>query len=229
MIRLESGDDLIFSDFVINDEEFTPDSGVVRVRLKSRNGEVFYDDSPSFDAHIVIPAIEFGTLSADEPNKMVTLILNFESEGRSRVLRDFIRIEKHTFIFVTAENVRASLGVSVDELPDSDIDLYTRYYAINESLGVDILDEQYDATYGNELILYEEALRQTLFLELKLLKSFSVDDIRKTRLGSFDFEALRQRFEGLVRELRTKFVPEQASPVIPLLTVVARPDPFSGS
>jgi hypothetical protein len=228
MIRLESGDDLIFSDFVINDEQFTPDSGVVRVRLKARNGEVFYDDSPAFDAHIVIPASEFGTLLDNEPNKMFTLILNFQSEGRSRVFRDFIRLEKHTFIFVTPDNVRASLGVSASELPDSDVDLYSRYYAINESLGIDILAEQYNPTDANELILYEEALRQTLFLELKLLKSFSIDDIRKTRLANFDFEALRQRFEGLVRELRTKFVPEQASPIIPLLTIVARTDPFTG-
>jgi len=228
MIRLESGDDLVFSDFVINDEEFTPDSGVVRVRLRDREGTVIYEDSPAFNDHIVISESEFGTIPTDEPNIMFTLILNFDSEGRSRVLREFIRIEKHTFIFVTPENVRAALGVSEAELPDNQIDLYTRYYAVNESLGIDILDPAYDAREANELILYEEALRQTMFLELKLLKSFAIDDIRKSRLGQFDFQSLRDRFEALTRELRIKFVPEQILPTTPLLEVITRTDPFTG-
>jgi hypothetical protein len=229
MIRLESGDDLVFSSFVINDEEFTPDAGVVRVRLRNREGVVTYDDSPAFDNYIVIPESEFGVIPAEDANVMFSLILDFQSEGRDRVIREFIRVEKHTFIFVTPENVRAVLGVTENELPDNDIDLYSRYYAINQSLGVDVLDAAYDAKDGNELILYEEALRQTLFLELKLLKSFNIDDIRKSRLGTFDFQALRDRFETLIRELRVKFNEEEVLPTTPLLSVVARTDPFSGA
>lgn len=226
MIKIVSGDGVPLDTFRINDFLRTPDAGDVIVSCTDQSGNVLHAATVSFDADFGIPQ-GLLVVSSGSTLSFFNLKVQFQSEGKAYVYRDVIRANKDFMLVYNESDVRALLGVSQEELPNEDIDVY---HALNElvtELGDTIYDDDYMTL--NEVVRHHEALRQVNSLYLKVLQKDEVGDIKKTRFSISALQDLRTSLQGPYFNYKVQLSNSDQIPETPILEFVTRDDIITGA
>jgi len=227
MLRLTENTPLILTEFLIGDTVRVPEVGNVTIAVNTISGVELLNQTTPFDSDF---SYQGGfALGEGLAAQFLKLKVSFQSEGISRYYSETIRLEKDLPIFVTPEQVRNFLGVSDRELELEEIDLYASYISVAEILGdLLVIDDNTVADFNN-LIMYHAALVNCFSLELRLLKSTAIDDVKKTRLSKGNLKPFIEEISSKYNTLLAKFDPEQEIEPTQLVEVVARTDLFTGA
>lgn len=225
MLSVPNNEPLPLAEFQIGDYTYAPDFGTVSVSLKDHEGVEVHSSDVPFDADYSIPQ-DILNVSGSDILSFFKLTVRFTSENRLRIFTDIVRV--HTDFMITSEpaNVRNLIGLSVEELPDKEIDFIYSFSELVDEIGIDLLNDTNARV--NKLILLHEAVRHLPALGLKTLKSNEIDDTKKSRLSNIDIKAVQETITAQYWAHKQTFesVPELAQE--PLLEFVSRTDPFTG-
>lgn len=224
MLQVASGEELHIPDLIIGDVSYVPDAGNVNIIVKDTLGGETHNGSVSFDAKLSVP--QGVLLVSSTPLRFFSITITFQCEGVTRVYRDIIRAHTDYMLIYGPQDVRNMLGVSREELPDTDVDLYLSLSDLYDEFQTDFYN--IDIMQSNRLVLYKECLRQCPSLGLKALQKNEADDIRKTRFANVNIKALREDIENRYNALRSSLSIGDPIPVDPILSFVTRTDPFTG-
>lgn len=144
------------------------------------------------------------------------------------------RLVPWLLIPVEPAGVRHAVGASLQELPDSDVDLIKAYYRVQDDVGetLQTLFTAGDAKAAalGEAIRYAAALDVVDTLELRVLQKEQGDNVSISRFSNVDFDALRARLAAAYAK-QLDLVTEATSTADFTLSVTQRPsiDPVTGS
>lgn len=168
-------------EFEINGRLVTPDDGSVTFTLTTPEGTTAFDGSVALGTtSIVIPDTAHQKAGLEDTSVRF-LDLQFTEDGIPRSHQISYYLISFVPMVVTADSVRALLGVDAYELPDEAITLYQTYIRLKRDLGRDPFADLDKVIDANNLLLYAEALKQCQSLHLKVLQRSKIDDHLKER------------------------------------------------
>lgn len=227
MIHVSSGDPVALTTFLVEGVDYTPDEGTVSVTVLSPTGTQVHSASVSFDADYGIPQ---GLLevSSGQVLSFFRLRVTFTSEGRVRMFSDVIQTHYPFMYFYGPKDVRQVLGVYEEEMPDAEFNLPVSFSELTDELGLSTLTGN-DVAKVNELVMLHEAVKRLPALELKILKSNEVDDVKKSRLSSVKVDQVKTDVQARYWKVKSSLSGVTPLPQDPLVAFGARPDAFTGS
>lgn len=134
--------------------------------------------------------------------------------------------------YTSEQNVRAVLGLTEDDLNDSDVDLMTSYVRLVAQFGTAFTTALQAGDIGqvnaNDVLLYTEALRLIPSLQLRVITSNQDGALRVDRLKTIDFATLRRDIEKKLAEVSEALV-ATTDPGNTLLILSTPTDPITGA
>ena len=138
-------------------------------------------------------------------NRFIEVLYRYQ--GNPQQLQYNYSLSQRIPMTVTSDDVRGLLGVTVDELPDSDINLLEAYYTLN--IGADILPYLTGGTAkaltANRIIALNAAILLAPSLPQRLLQSQKSEDSSASRFSNAHgyklVETLYQEFNASIQDL----------------------------
>ena len=189
--------------FRVSGVAVTPDDGEAYFSLYDRNLNVILDmhnvhrtgisgSETWFEIDSQYNNLEDGLVTSN-----FYLNVFFKVGGFSHNIRVPYRVIKNIPMTVEPSDVRSLLGVDSDELPDSDIDIFSSYLMIHNEYGQrfdDSLTIGGNRSYlANKAISLLTAIELIPSLEMRVLQDAEVEGGSFRRFSDFDVEELRER------------------------------------
>lgn len=198
---IDGEDTTVTFDFTLDGQFVLPDEGSVKVTVRSSDGAPFpgwnqevQDGVFNTTLNLKIPA----TLNAiPEGLSFETryVRVQYTVDGLPRSETKHYRITPFIPLQTSEDKVRARLGASEKEVPDSDIDLHAAYYKLIDSgqvnLSVAMKSNTGAAIAANNAVEIKAALEHLPALASKLAQSESQDNATRVRM-KLDIPALRK-------------------------------------
>lgn len=191
-----------YIEFMVDNELVTPDTGTVTATLTKPDGTVLsgYDAvavTPDGDSYTVFTV---GSSANGKTNdyELRHLEIYFEYNSKPHTILVNYNIVDRINIPVTEDEVRAVLGISVDEWPDDNIDIIKAYYDLQEEEQLESIDVDSTLEGGTsivrnliEAIKLKAALNIIPVLQIVVVQSQQADNTLFRRFEEVDFEAIR--------------------------------------
>lgn len=110
--------------YSVLDHSGTPIPGQINIPVVTGPAE--------FQSNITVPAI-YNTITGVKQFERRTIFLNYTYQGMTKGQTFSYRLIPFVNYSVTAQTVRAFLGIEEKELPDKDVDLFASYLFVNEA------------------------------------------------------------------------------------------------
>ena len=160
------------------------------------------------------------------------LIVSWTTAGVTYRERLVYRVVPSATFYVSEQNVRATLGLTEDDLSNGDIDLMTSYVRLVALYGAAFTTAlqagDLSQINANDTLLYTEALRLIPSLQLRVIASNQDGALRVDRLKTIDFAALRRDIEKKLAEVSESLV-ATTDPGSTLLVLSTPTDPITGA
>jgi len=192
---------------MVDNELVVPDDGSVTATITTVDGTV----KTGFNNLSLTPDANQAFVVLDVPSSVTTKANNFELcqitisfLHNSKPHKQYIdyRVVDRVNIPVSADEVRATLGLSVDEWSDDNIDLVTSFAEVGQELTDQGLDIETILTSGASTvrnllnaIKYKAALGIVPVLEMIAVQSLQADNVSFKRFDKVDFQELRYRLD----------------------------------
>jgi hypothetical protein len=192
---------------MVDNELVVPDDGSVTATITTVDGTV----KTGFNNLSLTPDANQAFVVLDVPSSVTTKANNFELcqitinfLHNSKPHKQYIdyRVVDRVNIPVSADEVRATLGLSVDEWSDDNIDLVTSFAEVGQELTDQGLDIETILTSGASIvrnllnaIKYKAALGIVPVLEMIAVQSLQADNVSFKRFDKVDFQELRYRLD----------------------------------
>lgn len=194
-------------DIKIGNDFAIPDAGTLALTIRDDAGVPLagFDAKPLPDTALNFVAVEVpaasNTLAAGKDLGLRYAELRFKTAGKSGMVKTTYRLIRFMPVSSGAEEVRQALGISYEELPDSDIDVFQSYLPrVSNAKFLAALTSGTVATlYANRILVYSEALRIAPSLRARILKQEEKDNALYTRF-LMDFDALLAQLQGALDE-----------------------------
>lgn len=220
----------------VNGEPIIPDAGSVKLTLRGNAGQVLLSKEPvtmaaaSTEASYVIPA-QHNELG-DSRFSMRSVLVEFTKSGRPLTAKLSYRLVPWFNTTVTADDVRAFIGVDAGELPDNVIDIADAYLAVEGVVGIAPLATALAGAdqrqiRANQIILARAVLDQLPGLPLRLSQNES-NGVFSAQRPKIDLALLELRALALYGEALGAVVVTNESERTDFLVVGIAPDPITG-
>lgn len=170
-------------------------------------------------------AISSGENTASIPNEIRYIDVTFTYAGATYTGSSFWYLKPNAKIPVTAEEVRAVLGVTDIEVPDADVDIIEAMFLCQNDVPAKNLQAVLDAgavemPWVILAIRYQAAIQVSIALKNRVMQSEQADNSIYARFTDVDFDAIR---EELRQRYSTALLHTTAgsTPTIPLLSKMA--------
>lgn len=183
----------LWADFEAPEGLEIPDAGSVTFTLYDGTGtplSVTAGLMPDADASGVSVPLHatFQVIAPGRAFERRRLIVNWMANGRSRSTEQTYRVVPPPPYSVSAHDVRSYLGVSIGELPNRDIDLFSAYLTLRQVVGADLLDAALASGTVSELRA-ERAI--VLTAATGLFPSMQYRVAQKRTDGNYEFERIK--------------------------------------
>lgn len=227
-------------DFTVDGEPVSPDENTVSYSLYGNNGTVISGQenvSVSVGASATEASISLlaanNTLAAGLDIERRILLVTYDYVGQTRTETLAYRIHKLLNTSAAPEQVRAALGVSEQELPDSDIDIVSAYFELADETGATDLEEALAsgtrlAAAADEAITLTAALQVIPSLRLRALQSRESDGSAASRFAKLDIFKLRSELASRLSEL-TEQISGAVSSELTMVATTSDTDLFGGA
>lgn len=207
----------------------TPDDGSVTYSLTAIDGSQLKTDIAivSGETSLTIAATDNAQVGSEKHSARF-LVFNFTEDLQPRTITFNYHLRLFIPITVIPSQVRGVLGLSVQELGDTDIDLFATVQELDRDLSEPLFTDPTKNYESNSLLLAKECLKQSHTIYLKVLQKNKIDDHTKERLIKVNLGALVETCKARYLEAYQSFtgvsIAEQ-----PLLTLIqTRSDPVTG-
>lgn len=187
-----AGEDITINMDVMVDDQFAKsDTGTVLVTLRDNQGLILPDwsrkvlpDPTGSVVSFVIPA----AINTLPTGQIQTRYIRIEYKVNQRQYSHDLTYRLTDFLPLTSspDGVRARVGATRTELPDSDIDIYGAYYSLshayNPMLLVALNSADISAVFANNAVEIKAALDVIPGLQQKILQSETQDNAEFTRM-----------------------------------------------
>lgn len=198
----------LYVEFMVDNELVVPDTGTVTATITEADGTV----KAGFNELALTPTagqsfVVLQTTAAinDKANvfELRQVQIKFEHDSKPHVQYIDYQIVDRVNIPVSYEEVRATVGISVDEWEDSNIDLIAAFAEVEVELaevGVDASTVLQSGTTAVRNLLnavkYKAAMDILPAIEIIAVQSLQADNVMFRRFEKVDFVALRERIKG---------------------------------
>jgi hypothetical protein len=229
----QAGEDLTFDiDILVNGIPSQPDAGTVSYTVRDQAGQPIPGLNqqpvavPGTTASISVPASANQLASGSESESRI-VTLSFIAAGQSRQLRTSYSLHAFLPIEASCDAVRSLVGVSVDELPDDDIDLVVSYFDLVAEEG-ETFRSAFTATNqsrgaANRALALRAALDAVPSLQLRIFQSRQSENSSFSRFTAVDFERLKNDLRDKLAAALKSITAPSVSASIPTLFVVSSP------
>lgn len=225
--------------FEANGQTLVPDTGSVKLNLRNHEGTLLITNqtvtvgSGLTSASVLIGA-SHNTLTVDQKFARRVAQITFTSGGQTYNIYKTYRVNAWLNHDVTPETVRGLLGVNVNDLPDSSIDILKAYLLVELQLSeyaIDINDKLIAGDIGaintNKTIACSAALDCLASLRLGVAQQEENGALSFSRFASIDWDALEASIRCQLEEAFEQVVDEETtSPT--LIVFTTRTDPITG-
>lgn len=197
-----------YIEFIVENQLVVPDTDSVTVTLTKPDGTILsgYNElavTPGVGDSYVVLEITASANAKTNDYELRHLEIYFEKDSKPHTMLVNYNLVDRVNIPVTPDEVRAVLGISVDEWPDENIDIIKAYSDIQEEEqlnGVDV-----DATFEGgtsivrnlvEAVKLKAALNILPALQIIAVQSQQADNVMFRRFETIDFETLRATLFG---------------------------------
>jgi hypothetical protein len=197
MYEIANEDVTITVPLIMNGEFVVPLAGSVRYIVRGHSGSVLagptsiVTDENTTSVTITIPAA-LNVISGDVENRH--LVVSFGTPSGSYQIGNTYRLVNWLNLAASAVDVRRFLGVTVDELPDDEVDLVKSYLTIKTEMGsvfTDALSATDSSVYAaNDLVVYRTVLDVIPSLQLRVIQTEKSDILSASRSSKIDYGAL---------------------------------------
>jgi hypothetical protein len=184
-----------------------PDAGTASGTVRDPAGTILPGldhvplDVPGTTISLVVPAAQNLLASgADSEARYVTFIYRVNGQSHQQTLAyalyPFLPLETNE------DAVRAVMGLSVDELPDDDIEIIPAWFNLRDEYGTDFTNAFTMTgprrTAANRVLAARAALNTLPSLQLRLVQSRQVENAQFSRWDWIDFDRLKSDLVGVL-------------------------------
>ena len=175
-----------------------PDVGSVKYTLYSNAGAALATDvavTTTVDTtEVAIPVLAANNAITGD-FEVRTLIVNYKVNGGSRQQQVQYRLIPFIPLAVSCDDVRALVGFSKKELPDSDLNIYTAYLEVVDDVGLEFVTPALTAKDNTTLSLNRAVVCRALIailpsLQMRALHRAKRKTAEVSRFSKIDFGAL---------------------------------------
>lgn len=182
-----------------------PDEGSLSYTLYDHAGQVLHSETPTSPT-ITVDGTHH-TLATGRAFEKRTLLVRFSFQGRPHSYREVYRVTPFINYSVTANDVRAFIGIDSQELPDDEVDIFKAYVSISSK--VDLTTALNSGTLlelkANEAICMMAVLDvvPSLLQRVMYFEADGVLQFRRHSVKTFEHieQAARARLDTLLAEL----------------------------
>ena len=201
-------DHSFYIEFVVDNELVVPDDGSVTATITEADGTVKtgFNElalSPTAGQSFVVLETTSAINDKDDEFELRQIEIKFTHNSKPHTQYINYRIVDRVNIPVSCDEVRATLGISVDEWEDSNIDLVAAFAEVEEELAEQDIDATATLEAGTAIVRnllnavkYKAAMSILPAIEIIAVQSLQADNVMFRRFEKVDFMALRARLEG---------------------------------
>jgi hypothetical protein len=161
-----------------------------------------------------------------------TLVVRYTVSLKPRTIRQSFRIIPYLNHSVSADSIRAYIGINPHELPDQDIDIFNAYLKIEATATKTVLDAKLatgttEELSANNAILYQSVLDVIPSLRLRIAQKETNGSVGFDRLAKLDLDKLEADTRNALADVLSTATGRQVeSPVLGVFTLPV--DPVTG-
>lgn len=221
---------MVGNDFVVPD----PSTNAV-LTVRNRSGSILHTETvinPTGSQLVfAIPSVT-NTLTGSNTNEARLANLSYTSGGFNRLLEMTYKVTQFIPFTITAQSVRALLGLSYEELEDEEVDLISAYYALVNSNGTTFTTafttEGYKGDQANKAVCLQCAIDLALSLPQRIAQKTDEEKASFQRATKFDPYKLTAGLKVQLAETLESLAAEQTIGSATVFVVSQPTDPFTG-
>jgi len=222
---------MVGNDFVVPD----PSTNAV-LTVRNRSGSVLHTETvinPTGSQLIFAIPSATNTLTGSNTNEARLASLIYTSGGFNRLLEMTYKVTQFIPFTITAQSVRALLGLSYEELEEEEVDLISAYYALVNSNGTTFTTafttEGYKGDQANKAVCLQCAIDLALSLPQRIAQKTDEEKASFQRATKFDPYKLTAGLKVQLAEVLDTLQAEVTIGAAAIFVASQPTDPFTGA